>query len=102
MKCELDKHQRSVFRAHPYKKSTPFTLIHSDIWGPSRVPNLSNTRWFISFIDDYSKLCWIYLMKEKSETFSNFKQFHLMVQTQFNSKINIVCTDNGMNISLTS
>ena len=93
--CELAKHERSVFRAHPYKKSTPFTLIHSDIWGPSRVPNLSNTRWFISFIDDYSKLCWIYLIKEKSKTFSIFKQFHSMVQTQFNSKIKIVCTDNG-------
>ena len=30
---ELAKHQQSVFRAHPYKKSAPFTLIHSDIWG---------------------------------------------------------------------
>ena len=79
--CELAKHQRSVFRAHPDKKSAPFTFIHSDIWCPSRVPNLSNTRWFISFIDDRSRLCWIYLMKGKSETFSTFKQFHLMVQT---------------------
>ena len=92
---ELAKHQRSVFRDHPYKKSAPFTLIHSDIWCPSRVPNLSNTCWFISFIDDHSRLCWIYLMKEKSETFSIFKQFSLMVQTQFNSKIKIVCADNG-------
>ena len=93
--CELAKHECFVFQAHPYKKSTPFTLIDSDIWGPSRVPNLSNTRWFISFIDDYSKLCWIYLIKENSKTFSIFKQFHSMVQTQFNSKIKIVCTDNG-------
>ena len=34
-------------------------------------------------------------MKEKSETFFIFKQFHLMIQTQFNSKIKIVRTDNG-------
>ena len=63
---ELAKHQCYVFRAHPYKKSVPFTLIHSDIWGPSRVLNFSNTRWFISFIDDHSRLCWIYRTKEKS------------------------------------
>ena len=81
MKCELAKHQCSVFSTRPYKKSAPITLIHSDIWGPSRVPNLSNTRWFIFFIDDHSMLCWIYLMKEKSETFSIFKQFHLIFQT---------------------
>ena len=92
--CELAKHQHSVFQARPYKKSTPFTLIHSDIWDPSSVPNLSNIRWFISLIDDHSWLCWIYLMKKKFETFSIFKQFHLMVQTQFNSKIKMVCTDN--------
>ena len=60
-----------------------------------RVPNLSNRRWFISFIDDHYRLCWIYLMKAKSETFFIFKQFHLMIQTQFNSKIKIVRTDNG-------
>ena len=41
---ELAKHQRSGFRAHPCKKSDPFTLIHSDIWGPSRILNLSSTR----------------------------------------------------------
>ena len=92
---ELAKHQRSVFRAYPYQKSAPFTLIHSDIWGPSCVPNLSNTRWFNSFIDDHSRLCWNYLMKEKYETFSIFKQFHLIVQTQFNSKIKIVRNNNG-------
>ena len=34
-------------------------------------------------------------MKEKSETFFIFKQFHLMIQTQFNSKIKIVRTGNG-------
>ena len=78
---ELVKYQRSVLKAHPYKKSSLFTLIHNDIWCPSRVPNLSNTRWFISFINDHSRLCWIYLVEEKFETFSIFKQFHLMVQT---------------------
>ena len=35
-------------------------------------------------------------MKEKSETFSIFKQFHLMIKTQVNSKIKIVRTNNGI------
>ena len=34
-------------------------------------------------------------MKEKFETFSIFRQFNLMVQTQFNLKIKMVRTDNG-------
>lgn len=92
---ELAKHQRSVFHSRPYKKSRPFSLIQSDIWGPSCVQNLSNTRWFITFIDDHSRLCWVYLMKEKSEAYQIFKQFHSMVQTQFNTKIQMIRTDNG-------
>ena len=35
--CQLAKHMHSNFPAKSYEASQPFTLIHSDIWGPSRV-----------------------------------------------------------------
>ena len=37
--CELAKHHRASFPKSKYKPSIPFTLIHSDLWGPSRTPN---------------------------------------------------------------
>ncbi|KAE8716080.1 Detected protein of unknown function [Hibiscus syriacus] len=39
-----------------------------DIWGPSRVKNADNCKWFITFIDDHSRITWTYLLKDKSET----------------------------------
>ena len=36
---ELVKHHRASFPKSKYKPSIPFTLIHSDLWGPSRTPN---------------------------------------------------------------
>ena len=34
----------------------PFSLIHNDIWGPYRVPSISGARWFVSFIDDCTRV----------------------------------------------
>ena len=36
---ELVKHHRASFPKSKYKPSIPFTLIHSDLWGPSCTPN---------------------------------------------------------------
>ena len=55
--CELSKHHRTQFLAKPYEKSQPFSLVHSDIWGPSRVVNVSRAKWFITFIDDHTCVC---------------------------------------------
>ncbi|WJZ83952.1 hypothetical protein VitviT2T_003590 [Vitis vinifera] len=93
--CQLSKQVRSHFPIQPYKKSSPFSMIHSDIWGPSRIKNVTGTRWFVSFIDDHTRLTWVFLMKEKSETSQIFKNFKNMIQTQFQSKIQILKSDNA-------
>jgi hypothetical protein len=50
---------------------------------------------FVSFIDDFSRTTWVYLLKDKSDVFSVFQMFHKMIQTQFNTSIKIVRSDNG-------
>ena len=48
--CQTAKHTRLVFPAKPYSPSKPFTLIHSDLLGPSQVTILIGAKWFITFI----------------------------------------------------
>ena len=72
----------------------PFSLIHTDVWGPSQVTYHSRAL-FISFINDCTQTTWIYLLKEKSDTIITLKQFHQMIQTQFNAKLQVVELDNG-------
>jgi hypothetical protein len=75
----------------PYsKRSTisnhPLVLIFSDFWGP--VPNsVGGQKYYVSFIDDFSKFTWIYTLKFKSEVFQKFKEFQLLVERMFNRKI---------------
>src|SRR6185312_1310223 len=48
-----------------------------------------------SFIDDYSKYVWIYLIKHKSEVFQKFNEFQNLVERLFNQKIIAMQTDWG-------
>ena len=49
----------------------------------------------MSFIDDDTRIYWVYLLKEKSEMVQVFKEFHSMIQTQFQIQIQILWIDNG-------
>lgn len=71
-------------------------MIHSDIWGPIRIKNIIEARWFITFIDDHTRLCWVFLLKEKSDAKEIFQVFHKMVKIQFQAQIQILHTTNGL------
>jgi hypothetical protein len=93
--CELAKSHRVPFQNNMNKSPAPFTIVHSDVWGPTNTCSLNGKRWFISFIDNHTRMTWICLMKCKSEVSSLFKQFHNMVATQYSSAIQVLRSDNG-------
>lgn len=93
--CYLSKSHRSSYQSKSYRTSKPFYLIHSDVWGPSKITTASGKKWFVTFIDDHTRLCWVYLMSTKSEVEQLFKDFYHMVENQFQTKISILRTDNG-------
>ena len=83
----------------PYPKSNsvsyaPLELIFSDVWGHAR-DSFGRKKYYVSFIDDYSKFTWIYLLKYKSEVFSIFQEFQKLVERQFDRKIKTVQSDWG-------
>ncbi|KAK2414048.1 putative mitochondrial protein [Trifolium repens] len=93
--CEFAKHHRSHFAIQPYKPSKPFSVIHSDVWGPNRTSTLSLKKWFITFIDDHSRVCWVYLLKGKYDVCQVVKDFCTMVQNQYQTNIQVFRSDNG-------
>ncbi|CAL2227071.1 unnamed protein product [Prunus armeniaca] len=93
--CILAKSHRVPYPLSTNKCTTPFTLIHSDVWGPSPVTSPSGVRWFVTFIDDCTRMTWLYLMKNKNKVFSGFQSFHKQMKTQFNAQIQILRSDNG-------
>lgn len=56
---------------------------------------MGGKKYYVSFIDDFSKFTWIYLLKLKSDVFSVFHDFQKHVERQFDRKILAVQTDLG-------
>jgi hypothetical protein len=98
LKCEtciLAKCHKAHYPLSINKSTIPFALIHSDVWGPSPISTISGFRWFVIFVDDCSRMTWLYLLKHKNEVLSIFQSFHTMVQTQFSTKVQVLRLDNG-------
>ena len=93
--CIKAKSQRVSYPVSLNKTNTPFTSIHSDVWGPSSITISSSHRWFVIFVYDCTQMTWLYQLKTKDEVFTIFQAFHAMVQTQFSSKIKIIHSVNG-------
>uniref|UniRef100_A0A0C9QD48 POLX_0 protein n=1 Tax=Fopius arisanus TaxID=64838 RepID=A0A0C9QD48_9HYME len=70
-------------------------VVHSDVAGPFRVRALNGARYYVSFIDDCSRMCQVYFLKEKSGVLDAFKIFHKSAENQTGHRIKILQTDGG-------
>lgn len=94
--CLMGKQNRHPFPKKSLSESSqPLDIIHSDVCGPMKVASIGGSRYFITFIDDYTKYFSVYMMKNKDEALQKFKDFSLLVENQFGSKIKKIRSDNG-------
>jgi GAG-pre-integrase domain/Integrase core domain len=70
-------------------------IIHTDICGHFPTLSLNGHKSFISFIDDYSRYAYVYLISEKSKALDKFKIFKADVENQHNLKIKVVKLNRG-------
>ena len=70
-------------------------LVHTDVCGPMRTTSFGNNKYFILFINDFTRMTWIYFLSEKTQVFDIFKKFVNLVETQSRCKLKILRSDNG-------
>jgi transposase InsO family protein len=93
--CVIGKQTRRQFGKSKYSATRPLELIHTDICGPITPGSYSGKEYFITFIDDYSKKCWVYFLEKKSEAFETFKKFMVMVEKTTGNNIRSLRSDRG-------
>lgn len=59
------------------------------------IPSANENKYMMTFIDDYTRMCWVYLLTNKYEAFQTFKIFHAWIKNDAQSHIGYLHTNNG-------
>ena len=96
-KCETFVEAKSTKTSfHTVERSKqPLELIHSDVCDLKFVQMRGGNKYFITFIDDSTKYCYVYLLKSKDEAIDKFILYKREVENQLNKKIKVVRSDHG-------
>lgn len=65
------------------------------MWGPSPYVSSEGYKYYIHFVDDFTRFTWIFPLKAKSEAFTRVTQFQAFVERQFDTKLKCLQTDWG-------
>jgi hypothetical protein len=68
--------------------------IHTDIW-TSPVLLVSGYKYYVIFVDDFSRYIWFYPLHAKSDVYECFIKFKVLVENQFSSSIKQLQSDGG-------
>lgn len=91
--------QRKLCR-NPFKGTRPrakrlLERIHTDVCGPIDPVAYGGSRYFVSFVDDYSHYAVVYALKKKSEVFEKFRDYEAKATALFGVKISKLTLDQG-------
>ena len=97
--CEgrtLGKHHRNSFPVgRSWRASHPLELVHSDLCGPMHTTSIGGNRYFLTFIDDYSRKTLVFFFKEKSGIYEYFKSFKALVERESSFPLKTLRIDHG-------
>jgi transposase InsO family protein len=93
--CVQSKEPRKPHKSTKARNLAPLDLIHSDLREMNIILTKGGKRHFITFIDDSTICCYVYLLKLKYEVLHYFKTYKAKVENQLERKIKRLRSDRG-------
>lgn len=93
--CLLANQHKEPFDVSFSRTSHCFDLVHLDLWGLYRVLSTDGAAYFLTILDDHSRIVWTYLLHNKQQVLQTISDFLVLVETQYNSHVRMVRSDNG-------
>ncbi|CAI7805290.1 unnamed protein product [Closterium sp. NIES-54] len=94
--CLLSKLTRFPFHSVTGRSKKPLELVHMDLVGPLPVQGHKGERYFLTIVDDWSRLMWAYPLKQKDHASSTIKEDWLpFVEKQAECVVKRIRTDWG-------
>jgi hypothetical protein len=88
--CQQGKQTKIRVKSKEYSMTRPLEIVHIDLVGPTKTKGLKGEKYFMLFVDDYTRMTTACFLKNKSEAFENFK-----IYNEMDSKIKCLRSDNG-------
>ena len=93
--CLGAKHTRYPFGIKENKALLHSDLVRYDIWGYYYVKSFCGGSYFLTILDDASICVWVYLMRKKAKASQLVKNFCVMVQIQFKTRVQTIRSHNS-------
>jgi hypothetical protein len=85
--CVQSKQPRKPHKVVEARNLAPLDLIHSDLFEMNRILTKGGKQYFITFIDDSTRFCYVYLLILKHEALHYFKTYKVEAENQLESQI---------------
>jgi hypothetical protein len=92
--CTLGKYVNSTFNEKENRASVILERVHTDVCGPFSVASTIKHRYYVIFVDEFSRKCWILFMQKKDQTFSKFCEFKALVEKESRKQVKSLRSDN--------
>ena len=92
--CLKGKMERKPFEK-AIRAQTPLQLVHSNVCGPMNMKAKHGALYFITFISDFTKFDYVYLISHKFEALGCFRKFLNLVENQKDVGLKALRTDRG-------
>ncbi|KAL8134578.1 hypothetical protein AgCh_009559 [Apium graveolens] len=93
--CLEGKMTNRPFKAKGNRAKQLLEFDHSDLCGPMNIQARGGYEYFFTFIDDYSRYGYVYLLHRKSECFDKFKEYKAKTEKRLNKSIKSLQSDHG-------
>ena len=93
--CVMGKMTQLPFSTSHSCTKFPLELVHSDVWGPAPISSINGFRYYVIFVDDFTRFTWFFPLRHKSQVLSSFQHFKNTMENLLGKSIKILRTDCG-------
>ena len=76
----------------------PLELVHNDVWGPAPISSINGFRYYVIFVDDFTRFTWFFPLRHKSQVFSSFQHFKTTMENFLAQTVKFYVLIVGVNI----
>ena len=91
----MGKYVKATFDEKENRASRILERVHIGMCGLFSVASTTRHKYYVIFVDEFSRKCWIFFMQKKYKAFSKFCEFKALVEKESGKKVKALRSDNG-------